>query len=238
MAKAHVLLIEDDNFALQPLINIFEKHEFRVSTNVTGKDVLEQVRSSEPKIDVVLCDIALPYSNGLAIARDLSQCEECGVILLSVSGSEDDRILGLKHGADDYVIKPANPMEVFLRTQALIRRKIKAESAVNTDPHFFNLSPGFKLHQQSKVLVRPDKSKVQLTDGENCILLFLMSRSGKICSREQLSNQVRGKGVDWTPEDRSIDVLIGRLRRKLKGDSSSQEILVTVRHKGYMLVAG
>ncbi len=233
MKSAHVLLIEDDPNILLPLVSPLKQQGFLVSVNTTGKDVITQIQNSHPKIDIVLCDIVLPYANGLEITQAITQQDLCPVILISTKGTETDRIMGLAQGADDYVVKPLNPIEVLLRVQAVLKRQAKHKQNSADESAYIPIFPGFKLHKETKFLVRPNSSQIQLTDNEKELLLLLKGYAGRICSRQYLAKQM---GMDnWTPADRSIDVLIGRLRKKFIDNPAQAEVLVTVRGKGYML---
>ncbi len=232
---ARILLVEDDESIISMLTDILSQDGHQVTVNDTGAGVLEQVRQTTPKFDLVITDIVLPQADGLAITRELSVFDLCPVMLISTKGSDVDRVVGLSQGADDYLTKPFNPAELLLRVKAIIRRSQKSpltQDAANERVQLFNR---IELDLETRTLHYTTGENQLLTDGEHQLLLYLMGERGKICSRKQILSRM--KSQTWTPSNRSLDVLIGRLRKKLEDDSQLPQKIITIRGKGYMLAS-
>ena len=169
-------------------------------------------------------------SDGLALAKELNTLTDIGVIMLSSRDSQADRIAGLAQGADDYICKPVDLLELELRMRALCKRL----TIVNNDDESeeFIEYADFKLHPDNRTLINGTGEESRLTEAEHKVLICLIANAGKATSREKISEDIGQP--DWSPSDRTVDVLIGRLRKKL-GDEKEQKRIVTVRGKGYML---
>lgn len=231
MSQPGILIVEDDALIRDTLVETFEQNQFEVSAAESAEDAEQLLEENPNRFDIVLTDIMLPNKSGLELSRALSIDTDIGIILISAKSDEIDRIIGLSHGADDYIPKPFNAKEVLLRTQALYRRLRPSEKS-NKKQSVIQFGP-FKLNLQSRMVVSPEGEDITLTSGEFQLLSALVKNAGEIMSRDQLLNETRNR--DWNPTDRTIDVLIGRLRKKLGDNNNPPQLIKTVRGIGYRL---
>ncbi|WP_022946696.1 response regulator transcription factor [Pseudoalteromonas ruthenica] len=230
----NVLLVEDDELLVKRIENHFTGTEFTIHVDTTGSNALPMVQASQATgqqpIQLAIVDIVLPEQDGLMLARELTTLTEIGVIVLSSRDSQSDRIAGLAQGADDYICKPVDLLELELRMRAVYKRL--NGSASQEDSTEYIEYADFKLHPDNRTLVTAAGEEMRLTEAEHKVLICLIANAGKATSREKVSEEIGQP--DWSPTDRTVDVLIGRLRKKL-GDEKEQKRIVTVRGKGYML---
>ncbi|WP_105253294.1 response regulator transcription factor [Pseudoalteromonas sp. T1lg75] len=231
----HVLLVEDDELLVKRIENHFADTEFCIHVDSTGAQALALAQASQADtqqtIELAIVDIVLPAKDGLTLARELSTLTEMGVIMLSSRDSQSDRIAGLAQGADDYICKPVDLLELELRMRAVYKRLHGAASQANDSTEYIEYAD-FKLHPDNRTLITAGNEELRLTEAEHKVLICLIANAGKATSREKVSEEIGQP--DWSPTDRTVDVLIGRLRKKL-GDEKEQKRIVTVRGKGYML---
>jgi two-component system alkaline phosphatase synthesis response regulator PhoP len=224
MAREHVLVIEDDEDIQQLIVYNLSKDGFRATGAVTGEDGLKKARQDH--FDCVILDIMLPGMDGLDVCKSLKKEEKTRnvpVIMLTAKGEETDIVTGLELGADDYIVKPFSPKVLVARIRNVLRRK-SAEPIDQSAPltiHDITIHPG-----RREVLI--GKKSVELTNMEFMVLHLLASRPGWVFSRYQIVEGVRGDNYPVT--DRSVDVLIVGLRKKLCEAGSYIE---TVRGAGY-----
>ena len=229
----HVLLVEDDELLVKRILNHFTETEFTIENDATGADALAMVQSrarSNNAITLAIVDIVLPKRDGLHLAKELNTLTDIGVIMLSSRDSQADRIAGLAQGADDYICKPVDLLELELRMRALYKR-LKGNNNPDESEEFIEYAD-FKLHPDNRTLITASGIESRLTEAEHKVLICLISNAGKATPREKISEEIGQP--DWSPTDRTVDVLIGRLRKKLN-DEKDQKRIVTVRGKGYML---
>lgn len=229
----HVLLVEDDELLVKRIINHFTQTEFCIENDATGADALAIVQSranNHDAISLAIVDIVLPKRDGLHLAKELNTLTDIGVIMLSSRDSQADRIAGLAQGADDYICKPVDLLELELRMRALYKR-LNNNNNHDESEEFIEYAD-FKLHPDNRTLITSSGNESRLTEAEHKVLICLISNAGKATSREKISEEIGQP--DWSPNDRTVDVLIGRLRKKLN-DEKDQKRIVTVRGKGYML---
>ncbi|MAY57511.1 MULTISPECIES: response regulator transcription factor [Pseudoalteromonas] len=229
----NVLLVEDDELLVKRIQNHFINTEFSIDVDATGADALSMVKSrvnQRNAISLAIIDIVLPKRNGLQLAKELNTLTNIGVILLSSRDSQADRIAGLAQGADDYICKPVDLLELELRMRALYKRI--ANNQNDDDSEEFIEYADFKLHPDNRTLITASGIESRLTEAEHKVLICLIGNAGKATSREKISEEIGQP--DWSPNDRTVDVLVGRLRKKLN-DEKDQKRIVTVRGKGYML---
>ncbi|KPH60010.1 regulator [Pseudoalteromonas porphyrae] len=229
----HVLLVEDDELLVKRILNHFKETEFHIENDATGADALAIVQSrvnNKTAISLAIVDIVLPKRDGLHLTKELNTLTDIGVIMLSSRDSQADRIAGLAQGADDYICKPVDLLELELRMRALYKR-LKGNNHHDESEEFIEYAD-FKLHPDNRTLITASGIESRLTEAEHKVLICLISNAGKATSREKISEEIGQP--DWSPNDRTVDVLIGRLRKKLS-DEKDQKRIVTVRGKGYML---
>jgi two-component system OmpR family response regulator len=182
---------------------------------------------------LVLLDLGLPGEDGFAIARELREHWHCGLVIVSGRGDPVDKVVGLEVGADDYVTKPFDLRELLARIKAVLRRLTAASHglAARTVPVSMLRFASWELDSSARRLVNPSGKEVELTAGEFDLLQTLVTNSGRVLSRDFLLERTRGR--EGGPFDRTIDVQVGRLRRKLETDPEHPQIIKSVRSAGY-----
>lgn len=227
-----ILVVDDDSTSRQILVGYFENEGYLVREAQTAEQA-ENILKKET-IDLVLLDIRMPGKDGLTLTRELRVNSEIGIILVTMRQDDIDRIVGLECGADDYVTKPFNPREILARAKNLIRRVQQLRTLALAAPKSDTIKEfnDWSLNVNLRRLVHLDGEKVQLTDGECQLLATLIRHSGIAMTRDDLMDKIRNR--EWLPNDRTIDVLIGRLRRKLRDDSTDPHIIITVHGTGYL----
>jgi DNA-binding response OmpR family regulator len=222
------ILVVDDDLEIRKLLARYMKEQgFRVQLASRCAEVRERVATNQ--IDLIVLDVMLPDGSGLDLCRDLrSKRSNVPIILLTALKEDVDRIIGLEIGADDYLGKPFNPRELVARIRAVLRRGPDDRSA--QDGRGRHLFEGFVADPFARSVVDPDGGNIELTGAEFDLLLIFLTRPGRVLSRDQLLDLTRGRDEDVL--DRSIDVLVSRLRRKLS-DGGATAMFKTVRNGGY-----
>jgi two-component system phosphate regulon response regulator OmpR len=229
-ATPQILVVDDDPEIRKLLARYVESQGFRVLLAANRRELEEALATHS--VDLVVLDVMLPDGSGLDICRDLrAQRSAVPIILLTALKEDVDRIIGLEIGADDYLGKPFNPRELIARIRAVLRRRHEMPAASSATLYHFD---GFIAHPAARKVTGPDGSEIDLTGAEYDLLQVFLERPGRVLSRDQLLDLTRGREGDVL--DRSIDVLISRLRRKL-GESGGTQIFKTVRNGGYQLAA-
>lgn len=231
-ATPHILIVEDDFASRSLLVSYFEKEGYRISETEQADDLVQRVE--ENKIDLVLLDINLPGKDGLTLTRELRAASRVGIILVTSKGDEIDRIVGLELGADDYVTKPFNPRELLVRAKNLlwrVRETVEPQRENGRQAQQWHFE-GWSLDGSKRLLTAPDETSERLPEGEFKLLQALIINSGQVLSRDQLMDAIHDR--EWTPNDRSVDVLVGRLRRKLRDNPSDPHFILTAHGAGYM----
>ncbi|WP_353742928.1 response regulator [Pseudomonas fluorescens] len=230
------VLIVDDDPLIRDLLHAYLSQEgYEVHCAATAE--LAETFLASQTVDLVMLDIRLPGKDGLTLTRELRVRSEVGIILITGRNDEIDRIVGLECGADDYVIKPLNPRELVSRAKNLIRRVRHAQTPA---PAVVAAKPvkqfaDWALDTDRRRLIDPSGSETLLTHGEYQLLSVFLRNSGHTLSRDQLMDQIRNR--EWVPNDRSIDVLVGRLRRKLHDDPAEPQLIITIHGAGYLFTA-
>ncbi|MFR0688888.1 response regulator [Enterobacterales bacterium AE_CKDN230030158-1A_HGKHYDSX7] len=238
---SRVLIVDDDPVVRELLQAYLGEEGFEVlgaSTAEQAEATLADAEQAEQPIDLVMLDIRLPGKDGLTLTRELRVRSEVGIILITGRNDDIDRIVGLECGADDYVIKPLNPRELVSRAKNLIRRVRHARqpaAAVPGSRQHHKRFAHWTLDPDRRRLIDRDGSETPLTHGEFQLLGVFLRNTGHTLSRDQLMDQIRNR--EWLPNDRSIDVLVGRLRRKLRDDPAEPELIITIHGAGYLFTA-
>jgi two-component system response regulator CpxR len=219
-----VLLIDDDVELCSMLRDYLGRYDFRVHAVYRGDEGLKAARSGHWAI--VLLDVMLPGMDGFEVLRQLRATSQVSVLLLTARGEDVDRIVGLEIGADDYLPKPFNPRELLARMRAILRRS--SAPASKEEPVLLRVDD-LELDEAARTVVQAG-TRIELTDVEFALLEALMRSPGQVIAREQLTESVLGRKFD--PFDRSLDMHVSRLRRKLGGNS---ERVKTIRGAGYQL---
>jgi two-component system OmpR family response regulator len=225
--SAHVLVVDDDEEIRKLLGRYLGTQGFRVSLAADGRGMEECLAAS--KIDLIVLDVMLPDTLGLDLCRKLRERSKVPIILLTALKEDVDRIVGLELGADDYVGKPFNPRELVARIRAVLRRTEEQGKDAVPESKVFRFD-GFTADRNTRRVSASDGNEVPLTSAEFELLLAFLERPGRVLSRDQLLDITQGR--ESAPFDRSIDVLVSRLRRKL-GDVGGAQLIKTQRNGGY-----
>lgn len=227
----HILVIDDDAEIGALLTRYFVGHGYRVTVAGDGAQSRACLRTQD--IDLVLLDLGLPDGDGLSLLRDFQVFWSGPVIVVSGRGESIERVIGLELGADDYVSKPFDLRELLARVRSVLRRAQSRSAPAAAAPKLdFD---GLRLETESRRLLDREGVDIGLTSGEFDLLLVLLSRPNQVLTRDDLMNSLHGREAG--PYDRSIDVQIGRLRRKIEPDPSRPSVIKSVRGAGYMLTA-
>lgn len=226
----HVLVVDDDAEIRSLLARYLGGQGFRVTTAQDRRECLARVADARP--DLIVLDVMLPDGTGLEICRSLQdQRPRVPVILLTALKEDVDRIVGLEIGADDYLGKPFNPRELTARIRAVLRRSGPDDAPAPEAARFYRFA-GFQVMPDQRRVIAPGQTEVELTGAEFDLPVAFLDRPGRVLSRDLLLDLTQGRDRD--PLDRSIDVLMSRLRRKL-GTEAAPPIFKTVRNGGYQL---
>ncbi len=238
---AHIAVLDDEPDITAMLGLYLRSHGFRVTELHQGAALFELVQRDAPAL--VLLDLSLPGEDGLAIARRLREpglSRALGLIIVSGRGDAVDKVVGLELGADDYVIKPFDLRELLARVKAVLRRVEAVLQAPAPAPALALAQDGqrlrfaaFTLDPAARRLLGPDGNEIALTAGEFDLLSVFVAHPGRVLSRDFLLEHSRGRAA--APFDRTIDVQIGRLRKKLEADPQQPQLLKSVRGAGYLL---
>lgn len=229
-AKKTVLIVDDDPEVRRLVAGFLKVEDFEVELAADGREmdgILERVQP-----DLVILDLMLPGEDGLSICRRLRTDRHVPILLLSAKGDETDRVVGLEIGADDYVVKPFSPRELLARIRALLRRSSLQQAPTYTRRFAFE---GFLADLDARQLQTEDGELVSLTSAEFELLSCFVLRSRRVLSRDQI--------LEWThrrvgdPLDRTVDILVSRLRKKLEALKPGSNLISTVRNGGYLFTA-
>ncbi|MGZ5127766.1 MAG: response regulator transcription factor, partial [Burkholderiales bacterium] len=222
-----ILLIDDDVELCSMLTEYLGKNGFRVKAAHRG-DLGLRAAQQRPWA-MILLDVMLPGMDGFEVLKRIRAESQVNVVLLTARGEDVDRIVGLEIGADDYLPKPFNPRELLARMRAVLRRNTTTGAATPAALRVGDLELDTAARRVLKAGLRVD-----LTDVEFSLLEALMQSPGKVVSREDLSQEVLGRAFD--PFDRSLDMHVSRLRRKLSSAGAEESVVKTIRGVGYQLV--
>jgi two-component system phosphate regulon response regulator OmpR len=224
-----ILVVDDDPEIRKLLARYVESQGFRVLLAATCSELRERIATH--KVDLIVLDVMLPDGSGLDMCRSLrGEGSTIPIILLTALKEEVDRIVGLEIGADDYLGKPFNPRELVARIRAVLRRQAEPQPQTASSKRY--RFEGFSVDPTLRQVVSPDGAEIDLTGAEFDLLQVFLDRPGRVLSRDQLLDLTRGR--DGEVFDRSVDVLMSRLRRKLTGAGAGQ-VFKTVRNGGYQL---
>ncbi len=227
-SSPHILVVDDDREIRDLLSRFLVKHGLRVSAARDGVDMMRTLDGAA--IDLVVLDLMMPGEDGLSLCRRLRAKSMLPVIMLTAMGEDTDRIVGLEMGADDYLAKPFNPRELLARIKAVLRRAQAAAAAapVGTLLRFC----GWTLDAGARSLTNAAGEEVILSTGEWELLHAFVTHPRRVLSRDQLLDLARGRAA--VPFDRSIDIQVMRLRRKIEADPADPQLIKTVRGGGYV----
>ena len=225
-----LLIVDDDLEVLALLKKFFVQHGYSVEVATEGASLWAALERQVP--DLIIFDLMLPGENGLTLCQRLRQQHAVPVIMLTAMGELSDRVVGLEMGADDYLSKPFDARELLARVRAVLRRAGESRPVVGEVPRPLIRFADWQLDLTRRELRSPDQVMIPLSAGEFDLLLVFVEHPQRILSREQLLDLARGQAHDAF--DRSIDVQVSRLRRKLEFDTKRPAMIRTVRNGGYL----
>jgi two-component system, OmpR family, response regulator len=231
----HVLALDDDAQMRQLIADSLGENDLRVTTVATGADMQKVLR--EHAVDVVVLDLRLAGEDGMQHALRLRETSEIPIIIVSGRKDEADRVMGLEFGADDYITKPFSPRELLARVRAVLRRYRSSREMLpaRDEKRRAYRFAGWELNVRTRRLVGPDGRRVELSNGEFNLLEAFCAAPRRVLSRDQLLGLSRLHNAEVY--ERSIDVQILRLRRKIEADPSQPAYIKTERGSGYILDA-
>ncbi len=236
----HVLAVDDDESVRNLIAEYLTEAGFRVTAVGNGRDMASTMAAGP--VDLIVLDVKLPGEDGFSLARTIRQTSKVPIIMLTGQGHEVDRVLGLELGADDYLVKPFSPRELLARIKAVLRRfdnnqtpaEVTAANARRESEIRTYKFAGWELSTGTRRLTSPKGERVELTNGEYALLMTFIKSPKRVLSRDQL---LEGSRLHDDIYDRSIDVQILRLRRKIEADSNEPKLIRTERGAGYFFDA-
>lgn len=229
----HILIVDDDVEIRKLLKDFFQRRGLKVSLAQDGLGLLAALDASD--IDLIVLDLMLPGKSGLELCQDIRTTSKIPIIMLTAVADTADRIVGLEIGADDYLSKPFDPRELLARIRAVLRRRQDSLPAAAVETTQDLVFAGWTLDVERRRLRDPSGVRIELTRAEFNVLAALVEARGRVLSREQLIERCGGDTSHSF--DRSIDILVSRLRRKLDDDPRAPSMIETVRGGGYQFVA-
>ena len=220
-SKIHILIVDDDDKIRDLLKQYLKNNNYFVSTAINASDAEEKLKIV--KFDLAIIDIMMPGKDGLQLTKEIRENIDLPIILLTAKGEAEDRVRGLELGAEDYLPKPFEPKELLLRIKNVIKR-------IKKDNHIINVIKIGKANINIKKMeIQKDRKIIKINASEKILLENMISSAGKIFSREEISK------ITNLIQERSIDVLVTRLRQKIEPDPKNPKYLQTVRGTGYVL---
>jgi two-component system OmpR family response regulator len=228
-----IAIVEDDPDVRAFLEKCLSGDGYEVLSVARGRELEPILKATQP--DLVILDIGLPDIDGLTLTRQIRDGSDVAIIIVSGRGDLTDRVVGLEIGADDYITKPFEPREVLARVRSVLRRGRSHSATGGTDEPGDTLTfNGWTIDRSAQTLLNPDGQPITLTSGEYRLLEALASRANRVLTRDQLLELIYSN--DSPAFDRSIDVTIGRLRKKLGEDPKNPSFIRTVRNSGYIFI--
>ena len=229
--EPHILVVDDDREIRTLVAQFLKRHGFRVVTAADGAEMFRTLDGG--RFDLVVLDLMLPGEDGLSLCRRLRNDSNLPIIMLTAMSEEADRVIGLEMGADDYLPKPFSPRELLARIRSVMRRANREPGKPVGGEQTILEFAGFTLNLARRELYRPGGALLPLTDGEFDLLTAFAEHPKRILNRDQLLDLTKGRAA--IPFDRSVDVQLSRLRRKIEQDPKNPELIKTVRGGGYIL---
>ena len=229
-SSPNILVVEDDRETRTLIAKYLRTNSCNVTTAADGREMDKAM--ADHRVDLLILDVMLPGEDGLTLCRRVRAGSQVPIIMLTARGEDVDRILGLEMGADDYLPKPFNPRELLARINAVLRRQASALNA-SAVPSATALSfAGWQIDFRLRELRNPGGARVAMTSAEFDLLRTFCERPGRVLSRDSLLDLTQGRNAGSF--ERSIDVLVSRIRRKIEADPQDATLIKTVRSGGYM----
>lgn len=232
-AMDHILIVDDDRDIRDLLSEYLQKQGYRVSVAADGRAMRTVMSRSAP--DLIVLDLMLPGEDGLVLCREIRAQSDLPIIMLTARGEEVDRIVGLEMGADDYLAKPFSPRELLARIKGILRRSRALPSNLKPDQAKVFHFAGWTLEVATRNLVSPQGVTISLSGTDYKLLRIFLDHPNRVLNREQLIDLTQSR--DAGPFDRSIDLQVSRLRRRLDDNPKDPAIIKTARGEGYVLAA-
>lgn len=228
--KNLILLVEDDAEIGNLVSRYLGGQQFEVVVVTDGASM--DVAFASQTFDLLILDLNLPGEGGLSICRRVRAKLGLPIIIVTAQGEDVDKIVGLELGADDYVVKPFNPRELLARIRSVLRRAIASTPSQRSVPQQLYLFAEWRIDILARQVVSPSGTKLAMTGAEFDLLVALCEHPNRVLTRDQLIDLTHGRTSG--PFDRSVDVLISRLRQKMESDPKNPELIQTVRSEGYL----
>jgi len=229
--KAQILIVDDEPEVRTLLRRCFEREGYAVLEAADGAGLRAGV--ARHRVDLITLDLTLGREDGLSLAREIRASSNAPIIMITGKGDTIDRVVGLELGADDYIVKPFQLREVLARVRAVLRRgQPMPNEQGKREQYSFE---GMVLDVTGRELRSSSGEQYDLTTAEFDLLQLFAKRPQRVLSRDDIMELL--KGHDWSPLDRSIDVLVGRLRKKVERDGSKPQLIKTIRGVGYVFTA-
>ena len=226
----HILVVDDDVRMCRLLSNCLTNEGYKVSTATDGRKMRQIFTRNTP--DIVILDLILADENGIDLAKELRATSDVGIIMLTSKRGQVDKIMGLEVGADDYITKPFDNSELLARIHSLSRRCLAQSDYSKSEEKYSTARfEGWTLNLITHALTSPEGDNVHLTNYEYQLFSVLVLNAHRVISRDHILDLMAGR--DWMPTDRSIDVLIVKIRKKLRQDSHNPTIIKSIRAVGY-----
>jgi len=232
-AMDHILIVDDDRDIRDLLSEYLHKQGYRASTAADGRAMRSVLSRAAP--DLIVLDLMLPGEDGLTLCREVRAHSDIPIIILTARGDEVDRIVGLEMGADDYLAKPFSPRELVARIKSILRRSRSLPTNLKPDQAKALRFAGWTLAIATRNLISPQGVTVSLSGTDYKLLRIFLDHPNRVLNRDQLIDLTQSR--DAGPFDRSIDLQVSRLRRRLNDNPKEPSIIKTARGEGYVLAA-
>jgi len=229
-ASPHILVVEDDRETRNLIAKYLRTNACNVTTATDGREMVRAM--TDRRVDLLILDVMLPGEDGLSLCRKVRAESETPIIMLTARSDDVDRIMGLEMGADDYLGKPFNPRELLARINAVLRRQAAAKIASATNGATMLAFASWRIDLRLRELRNPAGARVAMTSAEFDLLQTFCERPGRVLSRDSLLDLTQGRNAGSF--ERSIDVLVSRIRRKIEPDPQEATLIKTVRPGGYL----
>ncbi|MEQ8195870.1 MAG: response regulator transcription factor [Rhodospirillales bacterium] len=226
-----ILIIDDDPGVRDVVTHTLTREGYHITALTEGRNAHDTIRNN--KINLAIVDLVLPDTDGLSLTRALKEHFDIGLLILSGKGDVMDKVVGLEIGADDYLAKPFDPRELLARVRSVLRRSMPKQADMKSDASLYAFN-GWSLDMQRRILVSAGNKEADLSGGEFTLLKAFVEHPNRVLSRKQI---IEFTHHTYTPaHDRSVDVQVGRLRKKIEANPKKPQIIKTVRHSGYMFL--
>src|SRR5215510_838445 len=229
-ATPNILVVEDDRETRALIAKYLRSNSCNVTTAGDGREMSRAM--ADHRVDLIILDVMLPGEDGLSLCRKVRSEAQTPIIMLTARGEDVDRIVGLEMGADDYLPKPFNPRELLARINAVLRRQAAAQAASSIEGASTLAFEGWRIDLRLRELRNPEGARVAVTSAEFDLLRTFCERPGRVLSRDSLLDLTQGRNTGSF--ERSIDVLVSRIRRKIEPNPADPTIIKTMRSGGYL----